>query len=315
MGDPGGIGPEVLVKAVDKLSLKKIPVNFLLVGDRHVLEKYTALFKIRNFFTRSNIEIIDLDNIPQKFKPGFYSPEYGKASWEYLETAVSLLRRKKISALVTAPVSKEMIKKSGKQFPGHTEYFGSTFKIKEVIMMLANRYMRVVPLTRHIPLKNVCRYINYHYVIKNLRLVVRYLKSYFSLYSPQIAICSLNPHGGEGGELGEEERNIIIPAIEEINRKSEANISGPFSADGLFSQYKKNRYDCIIGMYHDQVMIPVKMVDPEYTVNITLGLPFVRTSPGHGTAFDIAGKGIASFTSMYEAIKLAYQLSRHAPAF
>ncbi|MCM8783798.1 MAG: 4-hydroxythreonine-4-phosphate dehydrogenase PdxA [Candidatus Omnitrophica bacterium] len=315
MGDPAGIGPEVLIKAVDKLSLQKLPINFLIIGDRCVLERYLLLFKIRNLFSRSNIVLVDLNNVPKSFRPGFCKPEYGRAALDYIDVAIRLLKKKEISALVTAPVSKEMINRSGKRFVGHTEYLSSSFKITNVMMMLANRYLRVVPLTRHISLKEVNRLINYSYIFKGIKIVAEYIKKYFYLSLPRIAICSLNPHGGEGGLLGVEEKNIIIPAVKKINKEHIANISGPYSADGLFSNYRDNKYDCIIGMYHDQVMIPVKMVDPQHTVNITLGLPFIRTSPGHGTAFDIAGKGIASFHSMYEAIKLTYQLSRNALSF
>lgn len=315
MGDPAGIGPEVLIKAVDKLSIKKFPINFVLIGDKCVLENYLIKFKIKNFFAKENIELIDLKNVSKRFRPGISKPEYGKASLEYIDTAIQLLKEKRILALVTAPVNKGMINKAGIKFPGHTEYLGYSFKVKDTLMMLTNRYMCVVPLTRHISLKDVPRFINKSFIYKGIKLVLDYLKKYFSIPLPSIAILSLNPHGGEAGVIGKEEEEIIIPVIEKFKKKSSLRIFGPYPADGFFAHYKKNQYDCIIGMYHEQVMIPVKIFDPEYTVNITLGLPFIRTSPGHGTALDIAGKGIASFNSMFEAIKMAYQLTRNAFSF
>ncbi|MCM8798853.1 MAG: 4-hydroxythreonine-4-phosphate dehydrogenase PdxA [Candidatus Omnitrophica bacterium] len=316
MGDPAGVGPEIIIRAMQKLTRREIPVDFLVIGDRGVLEIYLSKFKGRNLLSRKNLIWVDLKNVEKrKFKPGVPKPEYGRASLEYINYAVNLLKRGEISALVTAPVSKEMISKSGLNFSGHTEYLSSSFPSSDTLMMLVNRYMRVVPLTRHIALKEVPRYITYSFFYKYIKLTGDYLKKYFSLSYPQIAVCALNPHAGEGGELGKEEEKIIVPVIRELNKGNTLRIYGPYPADGFFSRYKKDQYDCIIGMYHDQVMIPVKMIDPEHTVNVTLGLPFVRTSPGHGTAFDIAGKGKASFTSMFEAIKMAYQLTRNAFSF
>lgn len=316
MGDPGGVGPEVLVRAVNRFIKKNYPVKLIIIGDRWILERYAKKFKIDDFFEKENLEFIDLKNVKKRsFKPGVAKLEYGVASLDYIDTAVSLLKKKRIVSLVTSPVSKEVISKAKKFFPGHTEYLGRSFGMRNVLMMLVNRYMRVLPLTRHIPLKDVPRFINYSLIYDGIKLANLYLKKYFSITSPRIAICSLNPHSGEGGVLGNEEKKIIIPAINDLKKNEEIKVFGPYSADGIFSQYKNYKYDCIIGIYHDQVMIPIKMIDPEHTVNITLGLPFIRTSPSHGTAFEIAGKGIASFISMWEAIKLAYQFSHHAHSF
>ncbi|MCM8778629.1 MAG: 4-hydroxythreonine-4-phosphate dehydrogenase PdxA [Candidatus Omnitrophica bacterium] len=313
MGDPAGVGPEVIIKAVEKLSVAKFSVNLLIIGDGGVLENYLHKFRLKGFLKRKNLELVDLKNVAKKnFKPGFSRPEYGRAALEYINQAITLLKGGVISTLVTAPVSKEMINRGGIKFFGHTEYLSSSFQVADTLMMLVNRYMRVVPLTRHIALKEVSPQINYSFLYKNIKLTAEYLRKFFSIFSPKIAICALNPHGGEGGSLGNEEKEVIIPLIEDLGKESTLRVSGPYSADGLFSHYKKNEYDCIIGMYHDQVMIPVKMIDPEHTVNITLGLPFIRTSPGHGTAFDIAGKGKASFSSMFSAIKLAYKLTQNA---
>lgn len=311
MGDPAGVGPEVLVKAISHLYKKRLSLIYSIIGDKYVLEKNIKKLGLRNFLGEKEIKLFDLKNVSKNYKPGKLSPEYGRASLEYIDTAIRLLKKKEISALVTGPVSKSAINMFGKNFFGHSEYLASHFKVKRYQMMLTNRYMRVVPLTRHIPFQEISPYLNFRFVYIGIKMVLFFLKKYFQISSPRLAVCSLNPHSGEEGFVGKEEKRVILPVIERLKEEGNLQIYGPFSADGLFSRYRRGDYDCIVGMYHDQVMIPVKMVDPEYTVNITLGLPFIRTSVGHGTAFDIARKGIASPNSMIEAIKIAYQLARH----
>lgn len=313
MGDPAGVGPEVLVKAVKKLLKSKPSMRYLIIGDRRVLENYCAKLKIKNFFGNSHIRLSDLGNVSTRsFRVGKDRPEYGRASLEYLDEAISLLKDNKISALVTSPVSKAAINSVGIAFPGHTEYLASSFGTRNFIMMMVSRNMRVVPLTRHIALREVPWKINYRLVYDGIAMTAFFLKKYFSISHPRIAVCALNPHSGEAGFMGREEKRIIAPAIKNLNKNISARICGPFSADGLFAHYRRKQFDCIIGMYHDQALIPAKLSDCHKVVNLTLGLPFIRTSPAHGTAFDIAGKGIASPDSMVEAIKLAYRLSRNA---
>lgn len=315
MGDPGGIGPEVLIKAIQELK-NRLPARFVIIGSGNILEWYCLKLKIRNFFQHNEVSLLDLNNVKERsFKFGINSPHYGKASLEYLNKAIELLKGKKISCLVTCPVSKGAINLYRRNFIGHTEYLAGAFGIKKFAMMMLNRNLRVIPLTRHIALKDVSGKINYSLVYEGIELAVDYLKKYFAITHPCIAVCSLNPHSGESGFIGKEEREIIIPAIRDFKQKILAKVEGPFSADGLFSQWEKPRFDCIIGMYHDQVLIPVKMTDSHRTVNLTLGLPFIRTSPSHGTGFDIAGKGVASSTSMMEAIKLAYHLSHNVISY
>ncbi len=311
MGDPSGIGPEVLIKAIRRLK-GKLPVDFVIIGDYLTLEKCSKGFN-GNFFSSGDVSLINLDNVEHKnFKFGKISPAYGRASLEYIDKSVELLKRRKIQALVTAPVSKEAINASGEKFSGHTEYLASNFNAKDFMMMLLSGELKVIPLTRHVRLRSVPGVLNKALVYDGIKKTAGYLKKYFSVKNPRIAVCSLNPHGGEGGFIGKEEKEIIIPAIEKARGVVKAELFGPLSADGLFAHVPIDKFDCIIGMYHDQVLIPVKMYGEKSVVNLTLGLPFIRTSCGHGTAFDIAGKNKASACSMIEAIKLAYKLSDSA---
>jgi 4-hydroxythreonine-4-phosphate dehydrogenase len=311
MGDPAGIGAEVLIKAVAELK-PRLGAEYTIIGDRFILEGFCRELKIKGFFDKNCVKLIDLKNVPRRnLKFGKTSAVSAKASIEYLDTAIGLLREGRILALVTAPLNKAAINNSGIKFLGHTEYLASSFGVKNFVMMLINKNLRVVPLTRHIALRQVRQRINSHLISEAVKLVVDYLKRYFALPMPEIAICSLNPHSGEEGFLGEEEKEVILPAIQVLKRNISAKIYGPFSSDGLFARPDRAKFDCIIGMYHDQVLIPIKMFNPQRVVNLTLGLPFIRTSPGHGSALDIAGKGIADHSSMTEAIKLACQLSRN----
>ncbi|MCX5657922.1 MAG: 4-hydroxythreonine-4-phosphate dehydrogenase PdxA [Candidatus Omnitrophica bacterium] len=308
MGDPSGIGPEVIIKAIKSLK-GKFPVNFVIIGDYFTLDKCSKEFN-GNFFSAGNVSLINLANVERKnFKFGKITPACGRASLEYIDKSVELLKHGKIQALVTAPVSKEAINASGKKFSGHTEYLASNFNAKDFMMMLLSGELKVIPLTRHVRLRDVPGMLNRALVYNGIKAAAGYLRKYFSIYYPRIAVCSLNPHGGEGGFIGKEEKETIIPAIEKAKGAVKAELWGPLSADGLFAHAPADKFDCIIGMYHDQVLVPVKMYKEKSVVNLTLGLPFIRTSCGHGTAFDIAGKNVALACSMIEAIKLAYKLS------
>jgi len=312
MGDPAGIGPEVLIKSLVRLK-GCLPATYLIVGDRKVLENCCSRLKIKNFFEDRSVELVDLNNIDTgKINFGKDTPIYGRAALEYLDRAIELLRNKSIVTLVTAPLSKSAVNSCGIKFQGHTEYLARAFGAKNILMLMVNKNLRVVPLTRHIALRDVPGKLNRACVYNGIKNTVYYLKKYYSISNPRIGVCALNPHSGEAGFAGKEEKEVIIPAITDLRRRISAEIEGPLSADGLFSRYKKGDFDCIVGMYHDQVLIPVKMSDYNRTVNLTVGLPFVRTSPAHGTAFDIAGRGVAVPTSMIEAIKLAEQLTRNA---
>lgn len=275
MGDPSGIGPEVTLKSLKSPQVKN-SATFIIIGD--------------NRYRKPDVDC-------------------GKASFEYLETAVDFLKKKKADALVTAPVNKEMINKAGIKFIGHTEYLAEKFKVKKFAMMLVGGGLRVTLVTRHLALKEAICSLNKKEIVKAIELTAEGLKKYFKIKTPKIVVCGLNPHCGEGGILGKEEENIILPAVKTIRRKIKG-IIGPMAADSAFRKAYEGKFDAVICMYHDQGLIPLKMLAQFEGVNITLGLPFIRTSPTHGTAYDIAAKNKADHRSMLEAIKLAIKMCR-----
>lgn len=230
-----------------------------------------------------------------------------KTGFFAIEKAVEILKKYQVDALVTAPVNKEAINKSGISFQGHTEYLAEATNTKKIAMMLCGGPLKVTTVTRHVPLKKVSSTLTQAKIIEAVRLTDSGLKKYFGIKKPRIGVCALNPHCGEGGTIGREEQAIIIPAIKKIKRFV-PGINGPVSGDVIFHMAYNGKLDAVISMYHDQGLGPLKMVAFEKGVNVTLGLPFIRTSPDHGTAYDIAGKGIADPDSMKEAIKLAVNM-------
>lgn len=278
-GDPAGIGPEIIKKALARPEISR-RASFLVVGDIS----------------------------GKKFKSGSPGPGSGRASIDYIDEAVCMIKKGAANALVTAPISKIAASEAGFKFPGHTEYLAHLTATKKFCMMLAGGSLRVVLATRHIALKDVSKKLNSAEIYDAIMLTATSLKKYFKIKNPKIAVCALNPHGGENGLFSDEEKRVIMPAIKKASRKLQ-NITGPLPADSLFYNAHKGMYDAEIAMYHDQGLIPLKMTARDTSVNITIGLPFIRTSPAHGTAFDIAGKGVANPSSMIEAIKLACQLT------
>jgi 4-hydroxythreonine-4-phosphate dehydrogenase len=298
MGDPSGIGPEVIRKALSKRRVLSL-ADFVVIGDRKALA------------ARRNLTIIDLNNVSAKgFHYGKIKPEYGRASIEYLDKAIGLLRSKKIDCLVTAPVNKKAINLSGYDFSGQTEYIAEAFGVKDALMLLCNKKLRVSLVTRHIPLKDVAGALNTAKIYNTIINTVLGLKGLFSISHPKVAVCALNPHASDNGIIGNEEKQAIIPAIARA-RGEGLSAEGPFPSDTIFEKAIRGSYDCVICMYHDQGLIPLKLTGFAYSINVTLGLPFVRTSPGHGTAFDIAGKNKADPTSLVEAIITALQCARN----
>ena len=275
MGDPSGIGPSIIAGAISEV---KGLADFVVIGDRWVMNQISAV-KYPNW---QKIKFIDLDNVSHKdFSFGKIRAAYGKASMEYLDKAMDLIKNYAIDCLVTCPISKEAIGLAGFNYPGHTEYLAKRTSTKNFVMMLLNKDFRISLVTRHIPLKEVFR-------IKNPRLVT----------------CGLNPHASDNGLIGDEENKIIKPALQKLKSKLRY-LDGPLPADVAILKAKKKQYDCIIAIYHDQALIPLKLSSSQSGVNMTLGLPFIRTSPLHGTAFDIAGTNKANPASLIEAIKLA----------
>jgi 4-hydroxythreonine-4-phosphate dehydrogenase len=304
-GDPSGIGPEIILKALTGSNLPGY-VTPLIIGDYKVFKKNAKILKLD---IPPSAQFTDLGNVRERnFRFGAVSKTYGAASMEYLTCGISLVKKNKAASLVTAPICKESINKAGFRFPGHTEFLSCATKSKKVTMMLVGGAFRVGLVTRHLPLAEVPRRITKEKIIRAARNIHYALKRFFKIPHPKIGIAALNPHAGEGGLLGREEKTIIRPAVQAL-RKSLKGISGPFVPDALFYKAYKQEFDAVVCMYHDQGLIPLKMVAFEKGVNLTIGLPFIRTSPDHGTGFDIAGKGKANPSSMIEAIKLASRLS------
>lgn len=302
MGDPAGIGPEITAKALAQTSLHKL-ADFLIIGDYRIFRRYQKKLP-------PNTNFLDMKNILSSHAPiGKIDRACGKAAIEYLDVAIGLLKARKLSAIVTAPLCKEAVQLSDPSFKGHTEYLAQAFKVKDFDMMFVLDDLKVVIATRHIPLKDVASAISRKLLRKTITLTARSLQNYFRIAHPKIAICGLNPHAGEGGHIGKEEVSVISPVIREMKTRL-SRIQGPFAADTLFYKDNADRYDAIIAMYHDQGLAPIKTSNFYKLVNFTIGLPIIRTSPAHGTAFDIAGKNTADPSSMCASIDLAIRLSR-----
>jgi len=303
MGDSSGIGPEILSCVLNKIKIFK-DVEFVVIADAWVLYKFPIKEK--------NFKLIDLKNVPRKnFSFGKISPHYARASIEYLEEATRLLKNKELDCLVTLPITKESWDKSGFFWHGHTEYLADSFGVKDVTMMLMNRYIKTALVTKHLALKKVPSAITKEKICQTIISTEQGLRNWFGIKRPKIAVCALNPHASDGGLFGDEEKRIIIPSIRNVRRKIKATVEGPFPCDALFLKAKQRVYDGIIAMYHDQALIALKLSDFSHGVNITLGLPFVRTSPLHGSALDIAGKGKASYLPLWEAIRVAVNCTRY----
>ena len=232
-----------------------------------------------------------------------------KTGFDAIKKAVEILKEGKANGIVTAPVNKSAINKSSIHFKGHTEYFAKITHTKNFAMMFCGGPLRITIVTRHVPLEEVPALLTQKKIEEAIVLTDVALRRYFKIHTPRIGVCSLNPHCGEGGLTGTEERDIILPAIKNVRSKI-YGLQGPLSADAIFYMAYTGKLDAVVSMYHDQGLGPFKMIAFENGVNVTLGLPFVRTSPTHGTAYDIAGKGIANPRSMKEAIKLAAVMCR-----
>ena len=303
MGDPAGIGPEVTVKALSDPRISKL-AHFQVVGDFFVIDKARKSLR-----TKSEISLLDLANVrTTNFAFGIQKPAFGKAAMEYIDKALGILKNREAAALVTAPVNKSSIRSAGfKEFEGHTEYLAQMSGTKEFAMMFVGKRLKITLVTRHIALRDVASAITIDSICRTIKLTHEHLKRYFGIENPRIAVVGLNPHASDNGLFGDEEERVIIPAIRKASIGIK-NIYGPFPADAVFYETLKGKFDAVVAMYHDQALAPFKTLYFNDGVNLTLGLPFVRTSPDHGTAFDIAGKGIADPTSMKEAIKLACSL-------
>lgn len=302
MGDPGGIGPEVTAKALSSIKPKDKNVRYKIIGDDFVFKHYRKRLP-------SYCEFYDVGRLTQRrWSLGKITKANGNASLEYLHVALDLLKQGVLQGLVTAPVAKEAIVKTQSNFIGHTELLAQHASTEHVGMMFVAEKLRTIIVTRHIPLKQVPKEINAQIVFDTINLTHNGLKQQFKIAHPRIAVCGLNPHAGENGLMGDEDVKQIVPAIKRARRRG-MDVSGPYPADTLFVREKSRNYDCMVAMYHDQGLIPIKTLYFNELVNLTIGLPYIRTSPAHGTAFDIAGKNRANPSSMIHAIKLAEKLS------
>jgi len=303
IGDPAGIGPAITLKALRALKTK---VDITVIGDSAILAKAARALKIAFDW----VKLIDLKNAQdKKFSFGSINASNGRASLEYLNVALALLRKNKLDCLVTCPISKEAINLAGAKFSGHTEYLSKMTGCPDLVMMLVNDKLRFSLLTRHIPLSDVSRTLTKEVLEKNILSTVDGLKRLFLIKKPRLVICGVNPHASDNGVIGLEEKEVIIPLIRSLNKRLGNNvIGGVFGADVAIAKAMDGKFDCLIAPYHDQALIALKLTGFESGVNLTLGLPFVRTSPLHGTAFDIAEKpALANPHSLISAIKLAIQ--------
>lgn len=313
MGDPAGVGSEIILKAFADPAVRGVCSPFIL-GDYGLLERMARLLKLgtplvsvdspQEGMKDGKLPVIALSNL-KDVPQGKVSKKAGQASGLYIERGVALALEGKIDALVTAPINKTSFNLGGFKYPGHTEFLAKLTGTKDFAMMLMGERLRVVLVTTHCPISEVPSRLNLEEVLRIIRLADRSLRQYLRIERPRIALASLNPHAGEGGLFGKEEALILLPAAEAA-RKDDIDITDPMPSDTLFYKaVKSGAYDVVICPYHDQGLIPLKMLHFDDGVNVTLGLPIIRTSPDHGTAFDIAGKGVASPESMKAAIRTA----------
>lgn len=305
MGEPSGIGPEVAVKAWAALggAVRGRPLR--LIGSTKIFHAAARLAGLDG--DRIGKAVIETGHEATAV-PGKPVKENAAAVGEAIAQGARAVQEGKAAALVTAPIHKAVLTAAGFDFPGHTEYLAALTKTKRAVMMLAAADLRVVPLTIHIPLAQVSAAISAQSIVATGAIVLEALRRDFGCAKPRLAVAALNPHAGEDGTMGREEIEVIAPAIEALNAGGH-HVIGPLSADSMFHAEARARYDAALCMYHDQALIPFKTLAFWTGVNVTLGLPIVRTSPDHGTALAIAGKGIANEKSMIAAIEMAADIA------
>jgi 4-phospho-D-threonate 3-dehydrogenase / 4-phospho-D-erythronate 3-dehydrogenase len=308
MGDAAGIGPEIIIKALNDPAILS-SCRPVIIGDRGVIERTAA--KLGIVLDTEAVAIKDLANLPEVIHQGMESAECGKAAGEYIEAAVEMWRAGDIEAISTAPISKHSLGLGGYPHPGHTEFLASLTGTERFAMSFFGGSLRVVLVSTHVPLRDAIE------LVKKERLVdlIRFSSEQFSCLlkkKVRLAVAGLNPHASENGMFGSEEEAEMSPAIAECRDVHGIDVSGPYSPDTIFLRAFKGEFDAVVACYHDQATIAVKSLAFGSAVNVTLGLPLIRTSVDHGTALDIAGKGIADASSMQAAIKLAAELASSA---
>ncbi len=321
MGDPAGIGPEIICRA---LACKKIQrtAEITVIGDLAPIIRAKKITGIKNQIRivydigektpKGAIRLINMNILGPKDAPlGIETPKAGLASYAYVVKGIELTKEKKADALVTAPVNKHSLHIAGIKYPGHTEILADKTGVKNFGMMLMCEKLKVILVTTHTALKNVPKLLTTKKIFEKIQLAHVSMKKDFGIKKPKIAVLGLNPHSGENGAFGSEEQEVIIPAIKKA-KKEGIMADGPYPPDTIFGKIVNTKsHDIAVCMYHDQGLIPLKLTGFESGVNVTLGLPIVRTSPDHGTAYDIAGKGLASEKSLICAIKTAEKIVRN----
>jgi 4-hydroxythreonine-4-phosphate dehydrogenase len=323
VGDCNGIGPEIALKSLLDPTVSGI-CRPVLVGPFDVFLWYARKLKLpvsippvkgSTRATKSaprwvDIEVVETAHDPAyTLTPGSPSAASGRVAAGAIELASLLVQTGNAAAMVTAPISKEAFHRAGFPYPGHTEYLQHLTHSRRVAMMLVSEALRVGLVTIHAPLRDVPRLLTRAVLREQITTIAAALRTDWGIRKPKLAVLGLNPHGGESGEIGTEEVDVIIPTLSTLRSEGLA-VAGPFAADGFFARYRPGSYDAVVAMYHDQGLIPLKMLAAGKGVNYTAGLPIVRTSPDHGTAFDIAGRGLADPQSMIAAILLAARIAR-----
>jgi 4-hydroxythreonine-4-phosphate dehydrogenase len=327
LGEPAGIGPDLTIQLWHRRAELRLPA-FYIISDPEFIKRRARLLGLDiavrevtpaqtgETFTRA-LPVASLD-LPITAAPGEPDASSAPAAIASIRRAVSDVLAGKAAAIVTNPVAKNVLYRSGFAEPGHTEFLAklvqeATGKAARPVMMLWSPELAVVPVTIHLPFKDVVTQLTSELVVETARIVARDLTARFGISHPRIVVAGLNPHAGEQGALGDEDGAIVAPAVKRLQAEG-IDAVGPLPADTLFHARARASYDVALCMYHDQALIPIKTLAFDHAVNVTLGLPFVRTSPDHGTAFDIAGKGIADPSSLVAALALAARLSATAPA-
>ncbi len=321
MGDPAGAGPEIVVKALSTPEVSSV-CRGLVIGDAGVMRAAAEIVGIPmeiHAVTSTEqvregehvLNVFDLEDVDvTTLVRGRVSPSAGKAAYEAIEKGTQLTLQHKTDAIVTAPLNKDALNQAGYHFPGHTQILAHLSGVRDAVMMLTADNLRIVHVSTHVSLRNACDLVTKERILRVMQLGVEAAKS-MGVEKPRVVVPGLNPHSGEGGLFGTEEETQIIPAIEEA-RSLGMDVKGPLPPDTAFLRAYRGEFDLVVAMYHDQGHIPIKMVGFEKGVNVTLGLPIIRTSVDHGTVFGKAGKGTANPISMIEAIKLAAIMCRNA---
>ncbi|MFP4465787.1 MAG: 4-hydroxythreonine-4-phosphate dehydrogenase PdxA [Candidatus Goldiibacteriota bacterium] len=322
MGDPAGIGPEIIYRMYAAGHINRFADSFV-IGDMGAMlsaagkaGKKAAIYPMKTAADikkgKNIINLYDMNIIKEKdYKKGVSCAKAGKASFIYIKTAIDMALKKEIAGIVTAPINKHSLHMAGVKFPGHTEILAKFTQAEKAAMMLAGERLKVTLVTIHTSLKKAVSLINASKIYETIKITDQALKKDFGIKKPKIAVLGLNPHAGEQGAFGDEEKTHIVPAIKKAV-KNGISAQGPYPADTVFhSVVNGHTHDAVVCMYHDQGLIPVKLLYFDSGVNITLGLPIVRTSPDHGTAYDIAGRGCASAGSITCAFKTAVEIAKN----